>query len=143
MEKIYEFCWSHYVSDQMRFLKGPEVPDWDEFCNSLIPAAARAVLNQEERSDYLGWSDINEEVFALILLKGYEEIGIENYYSPMGFLDPSQSNLIPEETLKEMIKINDDYDLRKKEEAEEKERLLLETYWDNASNTVYEMEDLQ
>lgn len=74
---IYMISYSWYEEYIPTLVEGPEVPDWQAFCDGLLPeAVARAIQGkvQTDHPSWVGWYSITEALVALLDEHGYTKV---------------------------------------------------------------------
>ncbi|MDP3985347.1 MAG: hypothetical protein Q8P82_01160 [bacterium] len=64
-----------HESPDIKFFEGPEVPDWNNFIETLIGIVVREKLSQKKLNEKfsINWMDVSFGVRDLLKERGYEE----------------------------------------------------------------------
>lgn len=70
---IYLVVYEHYDDHFEYFVEGPEVDNWEKYCDSLInEAASYALRDGKVTQNYVGWDRIVESLIDVLIKKGYK-----------------------------------------------------------------------
>lgn len=93
---LYLLSYSWYEDYSPRFLEGPVVWDWSDYCDSLLPDAInRALTPKEDRElGWIGWDEIIEAMVEILVENGYRLIKPEEkvYWGSNIIRDASDSS---------------------------------------------------
>jgi hypothetical protein len=70
---LYELKFAGLDFPMVFLLEGPEVPSWDDYCDSLLPDAIDLCL-QRYYGHYIGWDAIVTGLKDILVTKGYQEV---------------------------------------------------------------------
>ena len=72
---IYLVSHNDHDSYVPRIMEGPEVEDWQAYCNSFLEEATdRAIKIETENMSWVDWSDIVTQLIEILTEKGYKVV---------------------------------------------------------------------
>lgn len=72
---IYLLSHNDHDSYAPNLIEGPEVEDWQAYCNSFLKEATdRAIKIEVERDSWVDWSDIVLQLVEILKEKGYKVV---------------------------------------------------------------------
>lgn len=72
---IYLVTYNWYEDHKPTLVEGPEVDDWQAYCNSFLEEATeRAIKIEEVEMSWVGWPEIVEQVIEILKEKGYKVV---------------------------------------------------------------------
>ncbi len=74
---LYYLSYADYEDYRPYLLEGPEVPNWEEYCDSILQEAAELAVQKEQANEHwswVGWGDLIEAAVEILKTKGYKEV---------------------------------------------------------------------
>lgn len=80
---LYQIAYSWWEDYSPVLLEGPEVVDWQAFCDTWVPQAATWWMH-EHPDEWLGWPDIVNGLVGVLAEHGYHTVEIAEavYWGP-------------------------------------------------------------